>query len=227
MKEKTAGIKPEKKITGWSYMELALTAFAGLGIELLYAFWLEPLVYGVSMRDWADWQEILHWIITCITWGLMAWYVAGCAKKQYGFDLFEKGKKMKPWQWGLLLVDIAVCIAMNYRDWGGFKIAMEFRKKGPILFSFQYVYYMFETVLVLLIVVLGQKSVEMWFGHKNIPWGGIVCGLTWGLAHALSKGSLEMGLMGLLWGVLFGSAYLLTNRDCKKAYVVLLVMFVF
>lgn len=219
--------KAEKKITGWSFMDLAITAFAGLGIEVLYAFLLEPFLYGAPMQEWGSTQSILHWIITCITWGLMAWYVVRSAKKQLGFDIFEKGKAMKRWQWGLVLVFVVACIMMNHRDWGGFKIVMEFQKKGIVLFSFQYLYYMMEIVLVLLIVVFGQKAMEMWFHHNNIPWGGMVCGLTWGLAHAMTKGSLETGFMGLLWGALFGGAYLLVNRDCKKAYVVLLIMFAF
>lgn len=218
--------KTEKKITGWSYMDLAITAFAGLGIEVLYAFFLEPFLYGASMQEWGVVQSICHWILTCATWGVMAWYVVRSGKKQLQFDIWEKGEKVKPWQWALVLVIVAVCIAIHYRDWGGLKIVMEFQKKGIVLFSFQYLYYMFETVLVLLIVVFGQKAMELWLQHKNIPWGGIVCGLTWGLAHAMTKGSLEMGLMGMLWGTLFGSAYLLTNRDYKKAYVVLFIMFV-
>lgn len=230
MKERVVGMKREKKIekkiTGWSYMDLAITAFAGLGIELIYAFFLEPFLYGVSMQAWNSMQSILHWSLTCVTWGLMAWYVVRSGKKQLSFDIWEKGEKAKPWQWALILVIVAVCIVMNYRDWGGFKIMMEFQRKGIVLFSFQYLYYMFEIVLVLLIVMFGQKAGELWLQHKNIPWGGIVCGLTWGLAHAMTKGSLEMGLMGLLWGTLFGSAYLLTNRDCKKTYVIMLIMFV-
>ena len=231
MKEMTVGLKrekkAEKKITGWSYMDLAITAFAGLGLEVLYAFFLEPFLYGASMQEWGAVQNILHWILTCATWGLIAWYVVRSGKKQLQFDIWEKGEKVKPWQWAFVLVIVAVCIAINYRDWGGFQIVMEFQKKGIVLFSFQYLYYMVETVLVLLIVVFGQKAMELWLQHKNIPWGGIVCGLTWGLAHAMTKGSLEMGLMGMLWGTLFGSAYLLTNRDCKKAYIFMLIMFVF
>ena len=231
MKEMTIGMKrekkAEKKITGWSYMDLAITAFGGLGLEALYAFLIEPFVYGVPMQEWENRHSILHWIITCITWGFIAWYVVRTAKKQYHFDLLEKDKEMKPWQWGLALLAVVLCVGINYMDWGGFKIVMEFQKKSLLMFSFQYVYYLFEAVLFLLIIIFGQKAMEMWFGHKNIPWGGIVCGLTWGLAHAFTKGSLEMGLMGILWGFMMGTAYLLTNRECKKAYVILFVMFAF
>lgn len=225
MKTKIIGNKVEKKITGWNFMDLAITAFAGLGLEALYAFLIEPFIYGVPMQEWENWHSILHWSVTCITWGFIAWYVVRTAKKQYDFKLLKKGKEMKPWQWVLVGFVMVLAVAINYMDWGGFHIVMEFQKKGLLMFSFQYVYYLFETVLFLLIIVFGQKAMEVWLGHKNIPWGGIVCGLTWGLAHAFTKGSFEMGLMGILWGFIMGTAYLLTNRDSKKAYLILFVMF--
>lgn len=227
MKEKTTGNKAEKKITGWSYMELALTAFAGLGIEVLYAFLIEPFLYGVPMQEWVAWQTILHWILTCITWGLVAWYIVRTTNKKYGFDILKKGEKMSVWQKGLAIFAIVFSITITYIDWNGFKVIGEFQRKGLLLFSFQYLYYMFETVLFMLIIIFGQKAFEVWFGHKNIPYGGIVCGLTWGLAHAFTKGDLTSGLMGILWGFMMGSAYLLTNRDSKKAYVILFFMFAF
>ena len=37
-----------KKATGLKYLILALLAFAGLGLEVLLAFVLEPLMYGSS-----------------------------------------------------------------------------------------------------------------------------------------------------------------------------------
>lgn len=215
----------EKKVTGWSYMELALTAFGGLGLEVIYAFVIEPFLYGASMQEWVTWEKILHWTVTCITWGLVAWYIARTAKKRYGFDILEKGKNMRLWQWGLAAFAVVLSITLNYMDWNGFKIVKEFQNKTLLLFSFQYLYYLVETVLFMLIIVFGQKACEVWFKHENIPYGGIVCGLTWGFAHAFTKGKLTLGLMGILWGFMMGSAYLLTNRDIKKAYIILFLMF--
>ncbi len=217
----------KKQVTGWDYFSLALTAFGGLGIEVLYAFWLEPMIYGAPMQEWGTGQNILHWILTCITWGLVIWYILRSSKKEYGFDIFEKTKKMQLWQWGLAFFAVVVSVVVNYIDWGDFKVLCEYRNKGLLLFSFQYVYYMVETVLFLLIIVFGQKACEVWFHHENIPYGGIICGLTWGLAHVFTKGSLALGIMGIFFGFAFGSVYLLANRDVKKAYMILFLMFAF
>lgn len=56
-------------VKGINYLCLALYAFAGMGIEAIYAFLLEPIIYGHQMADWNVGQNIIHWIITCITWG--------------------------------------------------------------------------------------------------------------------------------------------------------------
>ena len=80
-------------------------------------------------------------------------------------------------------------------------------------------------MLFLLIIVFGQKACEVWFRRSGIPYGGIICGLTWGLAHAFTK-DLGTGLLGVIVGFAMGGGYLLVNRDLKKAYGMLFLMFV-
>ena len=208
------------------FLLLALVAFGGLGLEALLAYCLEPLLYGCGMQDWNTGQMIVHWILTCISWGLVACYAARDAKKSCGFDLFAEKRPMRCLQWAGIAFSIAVAVIVHYLDWGGLKIVEEFEKKGALLFTFQHIYYAFETVLFLLIIVFAQKAFETWFRHPDIPYGGIICGLTWGFAHTFTKGSLSAGIEGILFGFLMGAAYLFAGRDVRKAYVVLLVMFI-
>ncbi|MBD5525985.1 MAG: hypothetical protein HDR04_16505 [Lachnospiraceae bacterium] len=109
--------------------------------------------------------------------------------------------------------------------WDGFKVYLEYAGKGLLLFTFQYIYYAFETMLFLLIIVFGQKACEVWFHKENFPFGGIICGVTWGLAHLFTKDILT-GIIGVFLGVALGSVYLVVNRDLRKAYVVMFLMFV-
>lgn len=231
---KARKMEKRTKITegkGGDFLSLALYAFAGLGVEMLYAYLLEPLIYGgtIGMQDfsaWSDGQSILHWTITCITWGIIGYFLMRSSREKYGFDLMEQGKRMKAWQWCAAALCIAVAVFSSYLSWDGFKVLKEFESKGALLFTFQYLYYAFETVLFMLIIVFAQKAFEVWFKNSRIPYGGIVCGLTWGLAHVITKGSLFMGLEGLLLGFLLGTAYLFAGRDIKKTYVILFLMFV-
>ena len=213
------------KKMGWNFMNLAVTAFGGLGVELLYAFILEPFLYGAQMGNWSAGQTIIHWILTCATWGGIGIWLVRTAEKNYSLDILSVREKMQPWQWIAALTLVVVSVIIQYFDWGGFKIVIEFQHLGAVMFVFQYLYYVFETLLFMMIIVFGQRACELWLGHGKIPYGGILCGLTWGLGHILSKGSLLVGIHGLLWGILLGTAYLVVNREIRKAWVLLFLMF--
>lgn len=215
-----------KKITGLNYLILALLALAGIGMEVVLALLLEPLLYGVKMNEWTTTQNIIHWIMTCIVWGCFAFGLTTVAKKKYDFDIFTKAEKMEPWQWIATVCCIIFALVTSYIDWNGFKVVKEFYANGWLKFIFQYIYYVFETVLVVLIIVFAQKALDKWFKNKNIPYGGVIAGITWGLAHIFTKGSVSDGLICMLSGFLYGATYLLVNRDIKKTYILVFIMFV-
>lgn len=215
----------ERKITGMDYFGLALYAFGGLGMEAIYAYLLEPMFYGAPMQEWSAAQVIVHWIMTCITWGLFALVLIRKSESKYNYPLTEKGQKMSLPGIALCIVFIAIAFVIDYMSWDGFKVYLEYVNKGLLLFTFQYIYYAFETMLFLLIIVFGQKACEVWFHKENFPYGGVICGLTWGLAHMFTK-NIITGLLGVVIGVALGSVYLVVKRDLRKAYVVLFFMFV-
>ena len=222
-KKKTTGTK---RLTGMECFTSAITAFGGLGLELLLANLIEPALYGVEMGGFNTWQHILHWILTCMIWGLVSVWLVRDIKKRCGWDMMKKGEPIKVWQWVTIVLGCVLAVWIVSMNWDGLKVVAEFKRRGALLFTFQYIYYAFETVLFMLIIVFGQKAFELWFKKVNIPYGGILCGLTWGMAHIFTKGDLSTGLWGLMLGFLMGTAYLLTNRDIKKTYVVLFIMFV-
>lgn len=215
-----------KKESGMGYFLLALAAFAGIGLEIALAFGIEPILYGVSMKEWTDLQAILHWVMTCILWGAASFGIVLFAKKKYAFDIFQKGTKMAVWQWLLILLFIIGFLCISYFDWDGSKVMKEFYANGPVKFIFQYIYYIFETILVTLILVFGQIAFEKWFHKQNIPYGGIIVAITWGIGHFFTK-DIITGIVTMLSGLAFGSVYLLTNRDIRKTYPILWIMFVF
>lgn len=219
----------QKKRSGWNFLAYALLAFAGLGIELILAIFLEPVMYGCAMNEWSTWQNISHWIMTCICWGLVCFFLIRVSKHKYGFDVFKYEGKMKLRQWCAVFVILILMLIVSYIDWNGSKVLKELHYNGWLKFIFQYIYYVFEVGLVVLVVVFGQKAFEIWF-HKDsrvlIPYGGVLAGITWGLAHVFTKGSLSDGILLVLVSVGYGVTYLLVNRDVKKAYFWILLMFV-
>ena len=218
-------INKEKKL-GSEYFSLALYAFGGLGLEMLYAYLIEPVIYGHGIADFTPIQSILHWTMTCITWGIVAFLLIRHAKRELGFTLHTPGQKTRLWQWLTSVLLILVMTLINIADIGELKIYHEFKKMKLLEFTFQHIYYLVETILFTLIIVFGQIAMEKWFKRTNIPFGGILAGLTWGLAHWLTKGSLIIGLWGIVVGFLFGTSYLFLNRDLKKTYLVLALAFI-
>ena len=80
-------------------------------------------------------------------------------------------------------------------------------------------------VLVLLIIVFGQEAFEQWFHSRHIPYGGMLAAVTWGAAHFFTKGS-STGVGIMISALAYGCVYLLVNRDIRKAFPVLFLMFV-
>lgn len=215
-----------KRTDGIVFLLLSLFAFMGLGIELLYAFLVEPILYNKGIQQWTTTQNISHWMITCITWGIVSIVLIKVSKNKFKFDLFISKGKMKNWQYICVLICIIFSFVVSYLDWNGFKIMKEFQYNGLIKFIFQYIYYAFETVLFMLIIVFGQKGFEIIFRKENIPYGGIVVAITWGFTHILTKGNIQEGLLSALGGFVYGLVYLLLNKDIKKTVLVSFCMFI-
>ena len=54
----------------------------------------------------------------------------------------------------------------------------------------QHLYYLFESVIILFLVVFGQQAGELLFPFRrtcSVLWGGIFCAMTWGMLHGLTK----------------------------------------
>lgn len=214
-----------KRAKGSDYLALALLAFAGFAFELVLAYLIEPAM-GLSVDSLSTGQNIVHWLVTSAVWVLVGYLIIRYARRAYGFDLWEKRCKLSLRQWAGIALCVVVMLAAQWMDWGGFRPAIELQSHGPLLFVFQYIYYLAETFLLSLIIIFGQMACEVWFKHEAIPYGGIILALTWGLGHIMSKSSVGVGLLTAAAGFLFGAAYLLVGRDYRKALPLLYVLFV-
>lgn len=218
-----------------SFFRLGMLAFAGLGLEIVLMT-LEGMIYGGnSFREWGIVPTLAHWTMTCILWGGMAYYLYQTSKKE-GFDLLSFRARPTVKRIGAVLVLMIICLIISYLSWGNaFKPVAEFTSKteaygqyGWIAYLFQYSYYWVESMLVVLIIGFGQKSGEEHFHMKwaaRIPWGGIMCGVTWGLVHMFSKGSLTTGITACFCAILYGVAYLLLGKNVRYAYPIIALMF--
>lgn len=216
----------KKETSAWEYFWFALYAFAGIGLEMLLIGVIEPMIFGgVNVADYSTTQSIIHWILTCICWGIMGFVLVTISKRKLGYDILIHNKINARGALTTLIL-AAACIALNFYDWGILKIVGEFQKKGLLLFVFQYIYYFFEVVLVFLIVAFGQKFVETLLKKSSrIPWGGIILAFTWGAIHVLTKGNLTDGLGTMTFSLMYGLMYLALEKDTKWSYLAMAAAF--
>ncbi len=213
-----------KKITGFDYLWIALYACAGFAFELILVN-IENMI-GIDIKNNTVMPNIIHWLITIIGWILIGMFILKLGKKTTNFDIWEHKEKIKAWQYIALILCFVVNIIVKYMDWNGFKVIIEWNNRGPLLFLFQYLYYLTEGFLISIVIVFGQKAFESWFHNDKIPFGGIILGLTWGIAHIISKGSITTGLLSAGAGFLFGTSYLLVNKDYRKALPIITLLFI-
>ena len=213
----------EKKITGFDYLWCALYACAGFLLEVILVL-IEGAI-GIDINSFTPFQNIVHWLITTTAWIIAGLVVTFIGKRTTGFDIWETKAKLKAWQYAAIALCFIVNIAATYLDWGGFKILLELKANGTVLFIFQYIYYIAEGFLMSLVIVFAQKACEIWFKNEKIPFGGIILGLTWGLGHIFTKGSIMIGIMSAFGGFLFGTVYLFVNKDYRKALPIITLLF--
>ncbi|MDR2183546.1 MAG: hypothetical protein LBE55_05175 [Clostridiales bacterium] len=211
-----------------TFLWLAIAAFVVLLAELLI------MQAGLASRGMEAGQVSLvlaHWGFTCALWGLGICLLLRLAKKK-GFDIFESRVTAPPKNWIIVLMLLALFIAASYVIMGVFRplagFAAMYRLFGDyaaMAFIAQHIYYLFEVALFLAIIAFGQKFGEAAFRKSMIPWGGILCGLTWGLVHIFTQGP-AVGAVAAIYGLLYGITYLLLKKNVRYAYPVILLMFV-
>ncbi|MDR2047092.1 MAG: hypothetical protein LBP79_04225 [Clostridiales bacterium] len=211
---------------GFLFLGLALAAFLGLGLEMIPAYLIEPVIYGGQAADWNTAEILIHWSVTCVIWGIFTASLCAFAAKKSGESVFKQKKPLRIGNWAVCLALTAACVIISLIDWKGFKPAIEFQTLGLLKFIFQYIYYAFEAALVFLIIAFGQSAGERLFNVKKFPWGGALVGFTWGLVHAATKGSLIAGLLSCLAGAVYGAIYLAAGKNAPISYMLVYLAFV-
>ena len=80
---------------------------------------------------------------------------------------------------------------LNFKPFAEFASKVKhFGSNAWITFIFQNIYYIFESLLMYLLIAFGQEFGEKFWNSSKIPWGGILLGLSWGLMHIFTQNML-------------------------------------
>jgi hypothetical protein len=191
----------------------ALIAFAvGIGGEFALAIAAMPFVQG---EDPAPWLLVALWAAGILTKAVVPilMHRDGEPWRKYVGSL-----SLSTWLYaaaGILALTLGFRLLETrsfpgiLREYGAMmRMAGGSPPLGLFMLCMQLLYYAAEGVLMVYIVAKGREAVAAW----RPPWpawlaglgGGLLLGLTWGLPHILSQGSIYVGLAGVLQSLLYG-----------------------
>ena len=182
-----------REVKWTKYLWLSLLSFGAFILEYLSIFVIEVTFLHIDMQNYTMQQRSLHCIIMVFMWAFFIGVLLLFSRKHYHFpERGSKRDKISSKSWIVTLACFIGCKIMTFIDWHTLKIVGEAQGKTVFQFCAQYLYYIFEVMLVILIIIYGQKAIETLLKKESpIPFGGIILAMTWGAVHCTS-GSLMM-----------------------------------
>lgn len=206
------------------YFWLSLLSFGAFMLEYLSIFVIEAIVLHVDIQNYTAHQRSVHCIIMSFMWAVFIGILLLFSKKHYRFPTRgNQEDKISLKNWIITLACFTGCKIMTFIDWHTLKVIGEAQSKTIFQFCAQYLYYIFEVMLVILIIIYGQKAVETFIKKESsIPFGGIILAMTWGIFHFVSRGvGIEIwnGISTIIFCVLSGLIYIKLNRNWLYSYL--------
>lgn len=227
-----------KKISPIKYFIIALAFFAALGCEYL-VFFLDRIIDGRDMSNLFSWSihwygAISHWFITIIIWGSTSLlFYRWLKKNNILHELFRfKINKFD----GIMIICVTIIVILDgviearadhyvfpqlLSEYYGFQNM--YGSYAWLVSIFQNIYYLFETIVVLLMVICFQKAGELWFHNAYIPWASIGLVITWGAVHFISHPAGALGV--LIWSIFPGIIYVISKKSIYPTFAVLFLAF--
>ena len=225
MIEDTTNKKGNNKNNGIKFLICVFIVVFALVCEF-FVLLFELYIYQVnSISAFTLKHHIIHFTITILLWLIFSVGSVFLCYKLTSFNIFSKSLKIKWWEYISIIAIIAISFVISYFGWNGFKIVKEYNYLGITRFIFQYLYYLAESLLIVLAIIYSQNAFDSFFKTKYIPWGGIMLSLSWGLLHFISQG-ITTGILLMIHSLLFGSVYLLTNRNFLFSYLIIAFCFI-
>jgi len=218
---------------------MGLLVFLLLGADMLSVL-LARLLDGRSLSDHGFWSD--NWYATVggslcssLIWALSIWGFTSWAHRNGVLRRLVSwradGRAWATATVGAALIGVAGWLQTT-ADGGTFpSVASElggFRQlypgHGGVVTTFQYLYYLLEAGMVVLLVALYQRAGERWTGKMRVPWGAVGLGLTWGVAHLGSHPHGALLVVGI--AVFYGIAFSVSRKSAPAVLALVYLGFV-
>lgn len=214
----------DREVKWTKYLWLSLLSFGAFMLEYFSIFVIESILLHTDIWNYTANSKSVHCIIMAFMWSVVIAMLLLFSHKYLHFPTREnKEEKLCLKNWIITFVCLIGCKILTFIDWHTLKVVGELQGKNIYQFCAQYLYYVVEVMLVVLIIIYGQKAIEVLLKKESpIPFGGIILAVTWGMFHFVSRGvGLEIwnGISTMIFSVLSGVMYLRLNKKCLYSYL--------
>lgn len=205
------------------YLIICFWLFGAFLLEYFSLFVIEMWIFKMDIWHYTTNQRSVHHLIMVVLWTIYLISILAWSNKKLSFPRENKRFAITPKNLIVAIICLIACKVMTFIDWHTLKVIGEASGKNAFQFITQYMYYVMEVGIVLLIIMFGQKAFEVRINKESsIPFGGIVLALTWGIFHFVSRGvGLEIwnGISCVLFSILSGIMYLKLGRSSAWSYL--------
>lgn len=213
----------DESMPGWRYFVMALLVFVLLGADMASVL-VAKLIDGRAVSDPQFWST--HWYATVgafvcsvLIWSISVASLLAWSRRRHVLgsvlNLRANGRSLV-----VFLVAAVVLAATAWAESGASgasfpSVVSEYRAfhqlypdRGVVVTGFQYLYYLLESAMVVLMLAFFQRAGEKWTKSTRTPWGAIGLALSWGAAHLGThpEGAIVVVLLALIYGIAFTSA---------------------
>lgn len=230
--------KTEKSL-GLKFLFLGLLVFLTLGMDL-FVIPIDRLLWGNQLKIdtffSSPWYVLItHWSIVIILWIMGGFLIFKWLKKK---DFLEEVISIN-WNKDLIyfiIIAIIAGILFNVVESIIFSTQLpqffrEYQRfyqvhgsMGLIVWLFQNIYYLIESMLVVLLLALMQRAGEIWFKNDRFPYGGMGLLITWGISHLMH--GLISGLWICAFSISFGLLFIKAEKRWWPSLLFVWLMFI-
>jgi uncharacterized membrane protein len=227
-----------KKVSGLTFLLWGMIAFGFLGLEFGVLF-ISRMVDGRSLAEVGNWPihwygALFHWTLTIMIWScgiLLAWRWLKKKDLTHLIDFKMTKKTIIYTFFAILFVAMYTLVESSVLGNNTLQVVSEYKgfrlmygDYALIVTIFQVFYYVFEMLLVFIMIVMFQAMGETLFKNKYIPYGSILLMLTWGMIHFLSHPAGALGVT--ICALMPGLCYMFGEKKFLPVYVLLLLGFI-
>ncbi len=213
-------------ITAKTNFKLSLFTLLTLFTQIFIVLFFQEILYNEPAQFWSPIKVIIFDIATYFVWCSLGFLILKKARKEIDFKILKKTKHLCVMQWLAIILLISLTFYASYIHWHGVKIIKAYILNGFSVFIFQHILYIIEAFLITMFMNFLQNYLDIAVKKPYIPYLGIlfsiICFIIAIQLHAPFATAIYLTFLSFL----FGSVYLLCNKNFINTFLLILFLLI-